>query len=74
MNLYDIFLTSNRDNLLDMYDDIKEISAYSPYLDLPSFNSSELFDLICENIVFLEANGEDDDDYTDETDYYNFET
>lgn len=67
-------MTSNIDNMLDMYDEIKETSVYSPYLDLPTLNSSELFDIICDNLIFIEGSGEDDDEYADENEYYNFET
>jgi len=74
MNLYDIFMSSNIDHMLDMYDEIQETSVYSPYLDLPTLNSSELFDIICDNLIFIEASGEDDDEYADENEYYNFET
>lgn len=72
-NLYDVFITHNRDMFLDMFDEIKNVAAYLPYLNLPSANSSELFHLICDNVVFLEPKCEDDDEY-DENDYYNFET
>ena len=56
-----------------MFDEMKEVAAYLPYIDLPTVNSSELFDIICDNIVFLEHRHDDDDDY-DENDYYSFET
>ena len=72
-NLYDIFISYNRDMFLDMFDEIKNVAAYSPYLNLPTANSSDFFDIICDNIIFLEPKHEDDDEY-DENDYYNFET
>ena len=72
-NLPDVFISCNRDSFLDMFDEMKEVAAYLPYIDLPTVNSSELFDIICDNIVFLEHRHDDDDDY-DENDYYSFET
>lgn len=73
-NLHDIFISYNRDMLLDMFHEMKNVAVYSPYLDLPTANSSELFDLVRDNIVFLEPRCEDDDEYENENDYYNFET
>lgn len=72
-HLHDVFISCNRDRFLDMFDEIKDATAYLPFLNLPTLNSSELLDIICDNIVFLEPKHDDDDDF-DENDYYHFET
>jgi hypothetical protein len=73
MDLRDIYITCNRDRLLDMYDELKDMCSYTSYLDLPSSNSSDLIETISDNLVFVDGVFDEDDDYTVE-DYYNFET
>lgn len=73
MDLREIFMTCNRDHFLNMYGAIKSMSQYTTFLNLPTATSSELFEIICDNIVFMDKYMDDDEDQTDE-DYYNFET
>jgi hypothetical protein len=73
MDLRDIYITCNRDRLLDMYDELIDMCSYTSYLDLPSSNSSDLIETISDNLVFVDGVFDEDDDYTVE-DYYNFET
>lgn len=66
-------MTCNRDHFLNMFYELKSMSTYTSFLNLPSFTSSELFEIISDNIVFMDKFPDDDDEPTDE-DYYNFET
>ena len=67
MDLLEIFLTCNRDRLLDMYEELKSMSCYTGMLDLDTVNSSELINAICDNIIFVENEEDQEENYnTDE--------